>query len=236
MAPLPDLDQATPFGLSVVRRDGRSLLVFGSAVDNVGPGDLVVEGRRRGAGMRTWQVDREPPPAAARAARLRPGRDAPALALPGLRAVRAALGDRPAGRARSQVGLLPARRVRDTAARPATALHGRMPARPARRDDDPRGHLPGLRRRLRAGEGGPVDRRHRPSALGDTSSSTARTRTACCASAATRTTKPRCCCACGPVASPSSAAARSPRPVEPDPRPGVSPETKEERCAGSELS
>ena len=55
-APLPDLNQAAPFGLSVVRRDGRSLLVFGSAVDNVGPGDLVVEGRRGGAGMRTWQA------------------------------------------------------------------------------------------------------------------------------------------------------------------------------------
>jgi hypothetical protein len=55
-APLPDLDQATPFGLSVVRRDGRSLLVFGSAVDNVGRGPLVVEGRRAGAEMRTWQV------------------------------------------------------------------------------------------------------------------------------------------------------------------------------------
>lgn len=55
-APLPDLDQATPFGLSVVERDGRSLLVFGSAVDNKGPGDLVVEGRRWGGEMRTWQV------------------------------------------------------------------------------------------------------------------------------------------------------------------------------------
>jgi lysyl oxidase len=54
--PLPDLDQATPFGLSVVRRDGRSLLVFGSAVDNVGRGALVVEGRRAGREMRTWQL------------------------------------------------------------------------------------------------------------------------------------------------------------------------------------
>ena len=33
-----------------------ALLVFGSAVDNVGQGDLVVEGRRGGAEMRTWQV------------------------------------------------------------------------------------------------------------------------------------------------------------------------------------
>ena len=55
-APLPDLDQATPFGVSVVRRDGRSLLVFGSAVDNVGGGSLVVEAHRVGGEMRTWQV------------------------------------------------------------------------------------------------------------------------------------------------------------------------------------
>lgn len=55
-AQLPDLDQAAPFGLGVVRRDGRSLLVFGSAVDNVGPGELVVEGMRTGHVMRTWQL------------------------------------------------------------------------------------------------------------------------------------------------------------------------------------
>ena len=55
-APLPDLDQATPFGVSVVHRDGRSLLVFGSAVDNVGRGPLVVEAQRVGGEMRTWQV------------------------------------------------------------------------------------------------------------------------------------------------------------------------------------
>jgi lysyl oxidase len=55
-APLPDLDQAPPFGLSVVARHGRLLLVFGSAVDNVGPGELVVVGRREGGTMRTWQV------------------------------------------------------------------------------------------------------------------------------------------------------------------------------------
>src|SRR5262249_50284810 len=52
----PDLDQAAPFGVSVVQRDGRRLLVFGSAVDNVGPGPLVVKGRRVGGVMRTWQV------------------------------------------------------------------------------------------------------------------------------------------------------------------------------------
>ncbi len=53
---LPDLDQAAPFGVSVVARRGRSLLVFGSAVDNVGPGALVVEGTRVGDVMRASQV------------------------------------------------------------------------------------------------------------------------------------------------------------------------------------
>jgi len=53
---LPDLDQALPQGLSVVERRGRLLLVFGSAVDNIGPGELLVEGRRVGAAMRAWQV------------------------------------------------------------------------------------------------------------------------------------------------------------------------------------
>jgi hypothetical protein len=55
-APLPDLDQAPPFGVSLVQRGGRSLLVFGSAVDNVGRGPLVVEARRVAGEMRTWQV------------------------------------------------------------------------------------------------------------------------------------------------------------------------------------
>jgi Lysyl oxidase len=54
--PLPDLDQQPPHALSVVERHGRLLLVFGSAVDNAGPGDLVVVGRREGNRMRTWQV------------------------------------------------------------------------------------------------------------------------------------------------------------------------------------
>ncbi len=53
---LPDLDQAAPFGVSVVARRGRSLLVFGSAVDNVGPGALVVEGTRVGDVMRASQL------------------------------------------------------------------------------------------------------------------------------------------------------------------------------------
>jgi hypothetical protein len=53
---LPDLDQALPDAISVVARDGRLLLVFASAVDNVGPVPLVVEARRVGDVMRTWQV------------------------------------------------------------------------------------------------------------------------------------------------------------------------------------
>jgi Lysyl oxidase len=55
-AELPDLDQATPLGVSLTERNGRLLLVFGSAVDNVGPGPLIVEGRRAGKIMRAWQV------------------------------------------------------------------------------------------------------------------------------------------------------------------------------------
>ncbi len=55
-APLPDLDQAPPQAVSVVAGHGRLLLVFGSAVDNVGRGPLVVVGRRSGHAMRTWQL------------------------------------------------------------------------------------------------------------------------------------------------------------------------------------
>lgn len=55
-SPLPDLDQAPPFGVRVVPKQGRLLLVFGSAVDNRGPGPLIVSGRRVGNEMRTWQV------------------------------------------------------------------------------------------------------------------------------------------------------------------------------------
>jgi len=55
-APLPDLDQAPPLAVAVVARAGRNLLVFGSAVDNVGRGPLVVAGRRAGGAMRTWQI------------------------------------------------------------------------------------------------------------------------------------------------------------------------------------
>jgi len=55
-APLPDLDQASPLAVSVVARHDRLLLVFGSAVDNRGPGALVVVGWRVGNEMRTWQL------------------------------------------------------------------------------------------------------------------------------------------------------------------------------------
>ena len=53
---LPDLDQAVPFGVSVVEQSGRRLLVFGSAVDNVGEAALVVEGERDGDTMRARQL------------------------------------------------------------------------------------------------------------------------------------------------------------------------------------
>jgi Lysyl oxidase len=55
-APLPDLDQAPPQAVSAVVRKGHRLLVFGSAVDNIGPGELVVDARRIGGVMRAWQV------------------------------------------------------------------------------------------------------------------------------------------------------------------------------------
>jgi hypothetical protein len=55
-ATMPDLDQAPPDAISVVARDGRLLLVFASAVDNVGRGPLVVHARRVGGVMRAWQV------------------------------------------------------------------------------------------------------------------------------------------------------------------------------------
>jgi lysyl oxidase len=43
---LPDLDQVAPRAISIERRDGRELLVFLSAVENVGAGPLVVSGTR----------------------------------------------------------------------------------------------------------------------------------------------------------------------------------------------
>jgi hypothetical protein len=43
---LPDLDQAVPSAVAIRREDGRDLLVFASAVDNVGRGPLLVEASR----------------------------------------------------------------------------------------------------------------------------------------------------------------------------------------------
>ncbi|HEY2938975.1 MAG TPA: lysyl oxidase family protein [Gaiellaceae bacterium] len=43
---LPDLDQVAPRAISIERRSGRELLVFLSAVENVGAGPLVVSGTR----------------------------------------------------------------------------------------------------------------------------------------------------------------------------------------------
>ncbi len=43
---LPDLDQATPWGLSVRRHESRFVLTFGSAVLNVGSGPLIIHGTR----------------------------------------------------------------------------------------------------------------------------------------------------------------------------------------------
>jgi hypothetical protein len=55
--PLPDLDQVVPQSVRVRERDGRFVLGFSGAVDNVGRASLVVEGRRRAgeATMRVWQ-------------------------------------------------------------------------------------------------------------------------------------------------------------------------------------
>jgi hypothetical protein len=46
---LPDLDQATPYAVSVQKREGRYVLAFGSAVDNLGHGALTIESHRTGA-------------------------------------------------------------------------------------------------------------------------------------------------------------------------------------------
>jgi Lysyl oxidase len=57
---LPDLDQTAPYAVSVQRREGRYVLVFGSAVENVGRGALEIEGRRSGSAraMDTTQIIR----------------------------------------------------------------------------------------------------------------------------------------------------------------------------------
>jgi hypothetical protein len=48
---LPDLDQAPPSALSVRRHDGAWVLAFGSAVDNVGRGPLLIRGTHRAPGV-----------------------------------------------------------------------------------------------------------------------------------------------------------------------------------------
>jgi hypothetical protein len=56
---LPDLDQALPGAISIETRGGHRVLVFASAVDNVGAGPLVIGGNRRSRAvrtMRTWQL------------------------------------------------------------------------------------------------------------------------------------------------------------------------------------
>lgn len=53
---LPDLDQALPGAISIETRGGHRVLVFASAVDNVGAGALVIAGRRRSRAVQTMQI------------------------------------------------------------------------------------------------------------------------------------------------------------------------------------
>jgi hypothetical protein len=53
---LPDLDQALPGAISIETRKGRRVLVFASAVDNVGAGALVIAGSRRSRAVRTMRI------------------------------------------------------------------------------------------------------------------------------------------------------------------------------------
>ena len=46
---LPDLDQAVPAAVTIHREDDRDLLAFASAVDNIGPGPLVIHAERDSA-------------------------------------------------------------------------------------------------------------------------------------------------------------------------------------------
>ena len=54
---LPDLDQAAPHRLAVVRRESRVLVVFGSAVDNVGAGPLEVRSTRASTDVPEMQAE-----------------------------------------------------------------------------------------------------------------------------------------------------------------------------------
>ena len=53
---LPDLDQALPGAISIETRSGRRVLVFASAVDNVGAGALVIRGSRRSRAVATMRI------------------------------------------------------------------------------------------------------------------------------------------------------------------------------------
>ncbi len=53
---LPDLDQALPGAISIETRNGRRVLVFASAVDNVGEGALVIRGTRKSRAVSTMRI------------------------------------------------------------------------------------------------------------------------------------------------------------------------------------
>jgi hypothetical protein len=54
---LPDLDQALPQAVAdIVRSEGRFVLTFGSADDNVGDGPLIIDGRRPSRAQRDMRV------------------------------------------------------------------------------------------------------------------------------------------------------------------------------------
>jgi hypothetical protein len=53
---LPDLDQTLPGAISIETRSGRRVLVFASAVDNVGTGALVIAGSRRNRAVHTMRI------------------------------------------------------------------------------------------------------------------------------------------------------------------------------------
>ena len=53
---LPDLDQALPGAISIETREGRRVLVFASAVDNIGTGALVIAGSRTSRGVGTMRI------------------------------------------------------------------------------------------------------------------------------------------------------------------------------------
>jgi hypothetical protein len=53
---LPDLDQALPSAVSIETRKARHVLVFASAVDNVGAGALVIEGSRENRAVGAMRI------------------------------------------------------------------------------------------------------------------------------------------------------------------------------------